>query len=74
MFYSQKHYIKFLQSILKGKNKKTPLWGAVYNFLLCKQLAERPTGIEPASPAWKAGVITIIRQAHKFKREYTILK
>ena len=25
---------------------------------------ERPTGIEPVSPAWKAGVIAVIRQSH----------
>ena len=26
---------------------------------------ERVAGIEPASPAWKAGVITIIRYPHR---------
>ena len=31
---------------------------------------ERVTGIEPASPAWKAGALTIVLRPHIQKRRY----
>ncbi len=56
------------------KNLKITVWKEAVLFKPPKRERKRMMGVEPTSPAWKAGVIAVIRHPQRMNKVYPLLR